>query len=104
MAGDTVTLTCSLTLPSGVTGTPDFQWQGPGGVTLTPTDSMTLSSDLVLNDIATSQAGQYTCSATLSGHTLSESIVIAVQSKCSKPFIICNVIIYPPLQSQLQLQ
>ena len=36
MAGDTVTLTCSVTLPHGVTGTPDFQWEWPGGVTLTP--------------------------------------------------------------------
>ena len=37
MAGDSVTLTCSISLPSGVTDTPVFQWEGPG-VTPTPAD------------------------------------------------------------------
>ena len=41
MAGDIVTLTCTVTLPSGVSDTPDFQWEGPGGVTYTPENSMT---------------------------------------------------------------
>ena len=84
MAGDNVTLTCTVTLPSGVTDTPVFQWEGPGGVTHTPEDSMTngqtVSNDLILNDITTSQAGQYTCNATLSGY-ITESIIINVQSK-----------------------
>ena len=84
MAGDYVTLTCSLTLPHGVTGTPDFHWEGPGGVILTPADSMTggqtVSSDLPLNEITTSQAGQYTCTATLSG-SITTSTNMPVQSK-----------------------
>ena len=84
MAGDIVTLTCTVTLPSGVTDTPDFQWEGPGGVTPTPEDSMTngqtVSSDLILTAITTSQAGQYNCTATLSG-SITESIIITVQSK-----------------------
>ena len=87
MAGDTVTLTCSLTLPHGVTGTPDFQWEGPGGVTLTPADSMTsgqtVSSDLPLNEITTSQAGQYTCTATLRG-SINTSTTITVESEFSR--------------------
>ena len=33
MAGDTVTLNCSVTLPTGVTGSPYFHWEG-SGVTL----------------------------------------------------------------------
>ena len=92
MAGNIVTLTCIVTLPSGVTDTPVFQWEGPGGVTPTPEDSMTngqtVSSDLILTAITTSQAGQYTCTATLSGYTYSDSINITVQSKFNKPLIV----------------
>ena len=92
MAGDIVTLTCTITLPSGVTDTPVFQWEGPGGVTLTPEDSMingqTVSSDLILTAITTSQAGQYTCAATLSGYTYSDSTDITVQSKFNKLLIV----------------
>ena len=84
MAGDTVTLTCSVTLPHGVTDTPDFQWEGPGGVILTPADSMTsgqtVSSDLPFNEITTSQAGQYTCTATLRG-SINTSTTITVESE-----------------------
>ena len=84
MAGESVTLTCSVTLPDGVTGTPDFQWEGPGGETLTPAESTTsggtVSSDLTLSEISTSQAGQYTCTATLSG-SISTSTTITVQSE-----------------------
>ena len=58
MAGDIVTLTCTITLPSGVTDTPVFQWEGPGGVIPTPEDSMTngqtVSSNLILTAITTS--------------------------------------------------
>ena len=102
MAGDTVTLTCSVTLPRGVTSTPDFQWEGPGGVTINLTASgsgdssgsgkafigsgggQTVSSDLPLNEITTSQAGQYTCTATLRGSiTNLKSTTIAVESEFS---------------------
>ena len=85
MAGGTVTLTCSVTLPHGVTGTPDFQWEGPGGVTLTPAASMTsgqtVSNDLPLSDITTSQAGQYSCTATLGGYAYHVSSNMTIQSK-----------------------
>ena len=92
MAGDTVTLTCTVTLPSGVTDTPVFQWEGPGGVIPSPEDSMTngqtVSSDLILTAITTSQAGQYICTATLSVYTHSDSTNITVQSKFNKPLIV----------------
>ena len=85
-AGESVTFTCSVTLPDGVTGTPDFKLKGPGGVTLTAADSttsgQTVSSDLTLSEISTSQAGQYTCTATLSGSNTT-STTITVQSKFS---------------------
>ena len=84
MAGDNVTLTCSVTLPSGVTDTPVFQWEGPSGVISTSVTSMTngqtVSNDLTLDGITTSQAGEYTCTATLSGY-ITDSIIITVQSK-----------------------
>ena len=84
VAGDSVTLTCSVTLPAGLTGTPDFQWEGPG-VTPTPaapiTSGQEVSSVLTLSAIATSQAGQYSCTATLSGSSVSTALTVTVQSK-----------------------
>ena len=102
MAGESVTLTCSVTLPNGVNGTPLFQWEGPGGVTLTPADSTTsggtVSSDLTLSEISTSQAGQYTCTATLSG-SISTSTTITVQSKPGS-----SIFLHAILSSLLSLQ
>ena len=84
MAGDSLTLTCSVTLPVGVTGTPDFQWERPG-VIPTPaaptTSGQEVSSVLTLGAIATSQAGQYSCTATLSGSSVSTALTVTVQSK-----------------------
>ena len=84
MAGDTVTLTCSATLPTGVTGTPDFHWEGPG-VTPTPADPTTnrqeVSSVLTLSTISTSQAGQYICTATLNGSSVTNITTVTVQSE-----------------------
>ena len=106
MDGDTVTLTCFVTLPSGVTDTPLFQWEGSGVVTDTPnfqwegssgvsstsmTNGSTVSSDLTLDGISTSQAGEYTCNATLSG-SITDSINITVQSKrCNLCSIHCTL-------------
>ena len=83
MAGDTVTLVCSVTLPSGVIGAPVFQWEGPG-VTPTPANPTTsggmISSVLTFSEISTSQAGLYTCTVILSGSNTT-STIITVQSK-----------------------
>ena len=83
MAGDTVTLTCSLALPNGVTGTPVFQWEGPG-VTPTPADPTSsggvVSSILTLTSVLTSEAGLYSCTASLRGE-ISTNTIITVQSK-----------------------
>ena len=69
MAGDTVTLNCSVTLPIGVT---DFHWEGPGEVNPAPptTNGQEVSSVLTLSTISTSQAGQYICTATLNGSSI----------------------------------
>ena len=91
-AGDNVTLTCSVTLPTGLTGTPDFRWEGPG-VTPTPDDPIAsgqrVSSDLTLSEIATSQAGQYTCTATLNGTPHVSHVIIDVQSKITQFCVLC---------------
>ena len=83
IAGDTVTLTCSVPLLPGIIDTPEFKWKGPGGVTLTPTVTTTsglvVSSVFTLSEIATSHAGQYTC--TIRGTALRASENITVQSK-----------------------
>ena len=83
MVGDSITLTCYVVLPGGVTGTPDYQWIGPaGGVIDTATHSsndQSVFSVLTLSEIAPSQAGLYTCTANLAQN--STSITITVQSK-----------------------
>ena len=80
MAGDSVTLTCSLSLPSGVTDTPVFQWEGPG-VTDDPTSSGgVVSSILTLTSVSTSEAGLYSCIASLRGE-ISTNTIITIQSK-----------------------
>ena len=84
MAGDSVTLTCSVTLPTGVTGTPDFQWEGPALIPMSydpSTREQMVSSGLTLSDITTSQAGLYTCNATLNETSISASLTVAVHSK-----------------------
>ena len=87
MVGDSLTLTCSVVLPDGVTGTPDYQWTGPADVIDTATHSsndQSVSSVLTLSGIAPSQAGLYTCIATLAnGASNITSITITVQSKFS---------------------
>ena len=85
MVGDSITLTCSVVLPDGVTGTPDYQWTGPAGLIDTATHSsndQSASSVLTLSEIEPSQAGEYTCTATLSnGPSNATSINVTVQSK-----------------------
>ena len=83
MAGDSVILTCSLSLPNGVTGTPVFQWERPG-VTPTPADPTysvgVVSSILTLTSVSTSEAGLYSCTASLRGE-ISTNTIITVRCK-----------------------
>ena len=102
MAGDSVTLTCSISLPSGVTGTPVFQWEGPG-VTLTPDDPT--SSGGVVSSILTltaSEAGLYSCTASLRGE-ISTNTIITVQSKVFLFTPNFSILVYSSPQFQLPL-
>ena len=76
--GSSYTLTCTVTLPTGVAVTPDVQWAGPGlsgDTTGTVTESGgTYTSELPLNPLSPSHGGDYTCTATytVGGQTSSE--------------------------------
>ena len=83
MAGDTVILTCSISLPSGVTGTPVFQWEGPGVIDDPTSSGGVVSSILTLTSVSTSEAGLYSCTASLGGN-ISTNTIITVQSKVFK--------------------
>ena len=89
MAGDSVNLTCSVTLADGVTGTPNIQWL-VSVITPTPAapiiSGQDVSSVLTFSAIATSQAGLYLCTATLSGSFVSTALNIMVQSKFTQTF------------------
>ena len=66
--GSSYTLTCTVTLPTGVAVTPDVQWEGPGlsGDTTgtVPGSGGTYTSELPLNPLSSSHGGDYTCTAT----------------------------------------
>ena len=84
MAGDSVNLICSVTLPDGVTGSPDFQWDGPGETpdpAAPSTSGQEVTSQLTLSAVRTSQAGQYTCTASLSDFNGNSTTDLTVQSE-----------------------
>ena len=88
MAGSSLTLTCTVTLPTGVSEAPTVQWEGPG---LSTTGSVggsgsTYTSQQTLDPLTLSQAGDYTCTATYteSGETSpegSDTVTVTVISK-----------------------
>ena len=89
--GSSYTLTCTVTLPTGVAGTPDVQWEGPGlsgDTTGTVTGSGgTYTSELSLDPLSPSHGGDYTCTATytVDGQTSPEgsnTLTVTVMSEC----------------------
>ena len=74
--GDYLSITCSATLPAELTGDILFQWDGPGG-----TLSIGLENTLVISSIHSSQAGQYTCTASISFFVISKTMDIIVQGE-----------------------
>ena len=82
-AGNDVTFTCSVILPSEVTDTPHFEWEGPG-ITTTTTDNVIrfgqeAVSEYTVHGIATYQTGQYYCFVSLHGN-ISTNMTISVES------------------------
>ena len=88
MAGSSLALTCTVTLPTGVSEIPTVQWEGPG---LSTTGSVggsgsTYTSQQTLDPLTLSQAGDYTCTATYTenGETSpggSDTVTVTVTSE-----------------------
>ena len=85
--GQQYTLTCNVTVASGVTGTPIVQWVGPGNSTPIANDGdFTVSSTspyiLTINPLRQSHAGEYTCQATVGGDNGTASVIVNVPGTC----------------------
>ena len=87
--GQQYTLTCNVSVASGVTGTPDVQWMGPGSSTpittggdFTVTNTSTTSYTFIINPLRQSHAGQYTCQATVGGDTGTASVIVDITGTC----------------------
>ena len=79
--GQPYTLTCNVSVASGVTGTPTVQWVGPGSsAPIVTGGDFTVSSTppytLTINTLRPSHAGQYTCQATVGGDTGTASVMV----------------------------
>ena len=89
MVGDDATLNCSIPSPSGVIGTPDFHWEGPRVNDFATSDG-TLLSQLLMNNISTSQAGVYQCTASFRVIRFSSAnVVLFVQSEDAYALLNC---------------
>ena len=90
-AGSSFTLTCTISLPVGVSVVPDVRWQGPavtaGYAPSTVTRlGPTYTSELTLNPLTPSHGGQYTCTAsyTVDGGTSlhgTDTLILTVRSE-----------------------
>ena len=84
MAGGSLTLNCSISLPSGIGRTPTFQWEGPKGsqnpTMSTPMLSGGRVSSLTVNDVQPADAGVYSCTATLGG-SITNTTTVNVQGQ-----------------------
>ena len=92
MLGLQYTLTCNVTVASGVTGTPTVQWMGPGNSTPIATGgdftvSSTSSYTLIINPLSPSHAGQYICQATVGGDSGTASVMVEnIPGMCDYPW------------------
>ena len=83
VAGASYTLTCTVTLPSGVqlddSVPPDIQWSWPDTIRLIPTEPSQISSvyisTITLNPLQETHSGQYSCSASYSLGGISSEVV-----------------------------
>ena len=81
--GQSYTLTCNVSVASGVTGTPTVQWMGPGSSgPITTGGDFTVSSTppytLTINPLRPSHAGQYACHATVGGDSGTASVMVNI--------------------------
>ncbi len=91
VAGESFSLTCTVTLAEGdsLIGDPVVQWLGPDGGSIisetqhvmTSDSTKTYISTLEFTPVQTSHGGQYTCQATFSTGTIMDVKILTVQSK-----------------------
>ena len=86
--GQSYTLTCNVSVASGVTGTPTVQWMRPGSSTPVVTGGdFTVSSTspytLTINPLRQSHAGQYTCQAMVDDDTVVASMTVDITGTCA---------------------
>ena len=83
MAGEDLILTCSITLPRELIGTPSFSWTGPEEshtAAAHQTHDRMFVSTLMVNSILPADGGMYNCTAILGG-SLTESINVTVSGE-----------------------
>ena len=93
--GQSYTLTCDVSVTSGVTGTPTVQWVGPGSsAPIAAGGDFTVSSTspytLTINPLRQSHAGQYTCRATVNGDTGTASVIVDIPGMCGSLLWCCQ--------------
>ena len=81
--GQPYTLTCNVSVASGVTGTPTVQWVGRGSSAPIVTGgdftvSITSPYTLTINPLLQSHSGLYTCQATVSANTGTASFMVNI--------------------------
>ena len=85
VAGEQYTLTCTVTVPDGLTGTLTVEWTGDEGKTgvtegTADTSGRVTTLTLTFNPLQDSQDGVYTCMATFSCQDVIGQTASAVQS------------------------
>ena len=85
VAGEQLTLTCTVTVPDGLTGTPTVVWTGDDGMTGvtegTPdTSGRNTTLTLTFNPLRDSQDGDYTCMATFSCQDVTDQTASVVRN------------------------
>ena len=83
MLGQSYTLTCNVSVASGVAGPPIVQWVGPGSsAPIVTGGDFTVSSTspytLTINPLRQSHAGQYACQAGVQNVTNTASVSLVV--------------------------
>ena len=87
-AGETYSLTCSATV-TGSTSRPTFTWLDPTDNTV-PSEMITTCgsvSTLTFDPLAASYTGTYTCTAAVAENAMTDTKVVSVRSKWSKPVL-----------------
>ena len=85
VAGEQYTLTCTVTVPDGLTGTLTVVWTGDDGMTgvtegTAETSGRVTTLTLTFNPLRDSQDGGYTCMATFSCRDVTDKTASAVQN------------------------